>query len=146
MVVGIFFSLQPDSPKQPRTSFPFYKFFYPTISGRITGSKSFEATGQYNSTKLLILLPLGLRPKDYGRMMTRSKILNSQYPYPNPKQIHIHLFKMYEKLKVAFCRENVGIMKIHGLRMNSDKICEDNSTRNTPNLNTSQLFRPICPN
>ena len=24
------------SPKQPRTSFPFYKFFYPTISARIS--------------------------------------------------------------------------------------------------------------
>ena len=26
------------SPKQPRTSFPFYKFFYTTISNRISGS------------------------------------------------------------------------------------------------------------
>ena len=30
---GVF---SPDCPKQPRTSFPFYKFFYPTISGRIS--------------------------------------------------------------------------------------------------------------
>jgi hypothetical protein len=32
-----FFSLQPNCPKQPRTSFPFYKFFYPAISGKISG-------------------------------------------------------------------------------------------------------------
>ena len=39
MAVGSFFSLcSPDCPKQPRTSFPFYKFFYPTISGRISAS------------------------------------------------------------------------------------------------------------
>ena len=31
------FSLcSPDCPKQPRTSFPFYKFFYPTISCKIS--------------------------------------------------------------------------------------------------------------
>ena len=30
-----FFLCSPDCPKQPRTSFPFYKFFYTTISGRI---------------------------------------------------------------------------------------------------------------
>ena len=33
MAVGSFFSLQP---RLPRTSFSFYKFFYPTISGRIS--------------------------------------------------------------------------------------------------------------
>ena len=32
MAVGTFFSLQHACPKDPRTSFPFYKFFYPTIS------------------------------------------------------------------------------------------------------------------
>ena len=38
MAVGrLFFSAAPTvCPKQPRTSFPFYKFFYPTISGRIS--------------------------------------------------------------------------------------------------------------
>ena len=35
--LGGFFLCSPDCPKQPRTSFPFYKFFYPTISGRISG-------------------------------------------------------------------------------------------------------------
>ena len=38
MEVGIFFLCSPDCPKQPRTSFPFYKFFYTTISCRISGS------------------------------------------------------------------------------------------------------------
>ena len=37
MAVASFFLCSPDCPKQPRTSFPFYKFFYPTISGRISG-------------------------------------------------------------------------------------------------------------
>ena len=32
----VFFLCSPNCPKQPRTSFPFYKFFYPTISGRIS--------------------------------------------------------------------------------------------------------------
>jgi hypothetical protein len=32
----VFFLCSPDCPKQPRTSFPFYKLFYPTISGRIS--------------------------------------------------------------------------------------------------------------
>ena len=30
------FLSNPDCPKQPRTSFSFYKFFYPTIFGRIS--------------------------------------------------------------------------------------------------------------
>ena len=35
MAVGSFFSLcSPDCPKQPRTSFPFYKFFYPIVSAK----------------------------------------------------------------------------------------------------------------
>ena len=34
--LGVFFLCSPNCPKQPRTSFPFYKFFYPTISGRIS--------------------------------------------------------------------------------------------------------------
>ena len=36
MAVGIFFLCSPACPKQPRTSFPFYKFFYPTISAKIS--------------------------------------------------------------------------------------------------------------
>ena len=40
MAVGRFFFLcSPDCPKQSRSSFPFYKFFYPTISARISGSR-----------------------------------------------------------------------------------------------------------
>ena len=31
-----FFLCSPDCPKQPRTSFPFYKFFYTTISAKIS--------------------------------------------------------------------------------------------------------------
>ena len=37
MAVGSFFLFSPDWPKQPRTSFLFYKFIYPNISGRISG-------------------------------------------------------------------------------------------------------------
>ena len=41
MAFECFFLCSPDCPKQPITSFPFYKFFYPTISGGISecGSK-----------------------------------------------------------------------------------------------------------
>ena len=34
--LGVFFLCSADCPKQPRTSSPFYKLFYPTISGRIS--------------------------------------------------------------------------------------------------------------
>ena len=38
MAVGTFFSLcSPDCPKQPRTSFPFYKLFYPIVSAKVSG-------------------------------------------------------------------------------------------------------------
>ena len=37
--LGVFFHCSPDCPKLPRTSFPFYKFFYTTISGRISDTK-----------------------------------------------------------------------------------------------------------
>ena len=38
MAVGrVFFVCSPDCPKQPRTSYPFYKLFYSTFSGRISG-------------------------------------------------------------------------------------------------------------
>ena len=40
--LGGFFLCSPDCPKQPRTSFPIYKFFYPTISGRISAWKSLK--------------------------------------------------------------------------------------------------------
>ena len=39
MAVGIFYLCSPSCPKQPRTSFPFYKFFYPTISAKISECK-----------------------------------------------------------------------------------------------------------
>ena len=39
-----FFSAAPTSPKQPRTSFPFYKLFYTTISGRISESNRIKST------------------------------------------------------------------------------------------------------
>ena len=38
--LGVVFLCSPDCPKQPRTSFPFYNFFYPTISCRISGQNS----------------------------------------------------------------------------------------------------------
>ena len=34
--LGGFFLCSPDCPKQPKTSFPFHKFFYTTISCRIS--------------------------------------------------------------------------------------------------------------
>ena len=38
MTVGSFFLYSPACQKQPRSLFPFYIFFYPTISGRNSGS------------------------------------------------------------------------------------------------------------
>ena len=37
ILMAVFFLCSPDCPKQSRTLYPFYKFFYPTISGRISG-------------------------------------------------------------------------------------------------------------
>ena len=37
MAVGRFFLCSPDCPKQPRTSFPFYKLFYPIVSAKVSG-------------------------------------------------------------------------------------------------------------
>ena len=37
MAVKVFFLCSPNCPKQHRSSFPFFKFFYLTISGRISG-------------------------------------------------------------------------------------------------------------
>ena len=34
--VEVFFLCSPDCPKQPRTSFPFYKLFYPIISAKVS--------------------------------------------------------------------------------------------------------------
>ena len=39
--LGGFFLGSPDCPKQPRTSFQFYKLFYPTISGKISEKNTF---------------------------------------------------------------------------------------------------------
>ena len=47
--LGGFFSLQAECPKQPRTSFTFYKFFYPTISGYgIKDQGAASKKGYYN--------------------------------------------------------------------------------------------------
>ena len=35
--LGVFFLCSPDCPKQPRTSVPFYKFFYPIVSAKVSG-------------------------------------------------------------------------------------------------------------
>ena len=52
MAVGIFFLCSPKCPKQPRTSFSFYKSFYPTISCRIFGdSAHYLAVSHYTSFK-----------------------------------------------------------------------------------------------
>ena len=36
--LGGFFLCSPDCPKQPGTSFPFYKFFYPIVSAEVSDS------------------------------------------------------------------------------------------------------------
>ena len=37
--LGVFLLYSPDCPKQPRTLFPFYKFFYPIISAKVSAFK-----------------------------------------------------------------------------------------------------------
>jgi hypothetical protein len=44
--LGGFFLCSPNCLKQPKTSFPFYKFFYPTISGRISGFTDLPKCGE----------------------------------------------------------------------------------------------------
>jgi hypothetical protein len=39
ILMEVVFLCSTECPKQPRTSFPFYKFFHPTISGRISAAK-----------------------------------------------------------------------------------------------------------
>ena len=34
--LGVVFLCSPDCPKQPRTSFPFHKFFYPIVSAKVS--------------------------------------------------------------------------------------------------------------
>ena len=46
--------------------------------------------------------------------------------------------------RLAFCRKNVGLVQNHGLGMDSDKMCEASTTKNTPK--TSQIIRPIYSN
>ena len=35
--LGVFSLCSPDCPKQPRTSFAFYEFFYPIVSAKVSG-------------------------------------------------------------------------------------------------------------
>ena len=39
MAVGSYFLCSPKHPKQPRTSFPFYKLFYPIVSAQVSGGE-----------------------------------------------------------------------------------------------------------
>ena len=52
MAVGSFFPCSPDCPKQPRTSFPFYNFFYPTISGGISVTINLKKVKLFLATEL----------------------------------------------------------------------------------------------
>ena len=53
--LGVFILCCPICSKQPRTSFSFYKFFYPTISGRISGNTYFWAWLHFCLNKRLFL-------------------------------------------------------------------------------------------
>ena len=48
MAVGSFFLCSPNCPKQPRTSYPFYEFFYTTISFRISGPNKWNRSNLFN--------------------------------------------------------------------------------------------------
>ena len=72
--MGGFFLCSPACPKQPRTSFPFYKLFYTTISARISG----ETTTSF---------PMSLNPK----CTSRSVISTSAYISWNKNIQHFNL-------------------------------------------------------
>ena len=48
MAVWVFFLCSPPCPKQPKTSFPFYKFFYQTISARISANMHYISWNSEN--------------------------------------------------------------------------------------------------
>ena len=80
MAVGSFFLCSPDCPKLPRTSFPFYKFFYPIISPRISEVKCLRA--------LLTHTALEARLKSIGKTkVTRVSLAKSRGLYCH-KKIH----------------------------------------------------------
>jgi hypothetical protein len=46
--LGGFFLCSPDCPKQPRTSFPFYKLFYPIVSAKVSELNPLANPGYIN--------------------------------------------------------------------------------------------------
>ena len=52
--------------------------------------------------------------------MARYKVINGQNWYPESKYMYTYSFKIYDK-------PNGWLMKNYGLRMYSDKICEDSA-------------------
>ena len=41
-LIEVFFLCSPDCTKPPITSFPFYKFFYPIVSAKVSGPRSYR--------------------------------------------------------------------------------------------------------
>ena len=55
--MAIFFLCSPDCPKQPRASFPFYKFFYTIVSAKVSDHD------RGNCAVLLLILGILLRKR-----------------------------------------------------------------------------------
>ena len=79
MAVGRFFFCNPECPKQPRTSFPFYKFFYTIVSAKV--SAYYEENKQENSGNIfcthdnLERLQLNFLPQTTSSIMQDNTLL-----------------------------------------------------------------------
>ena len=85
MAVGRgFFLCSPACPKQPRTSFPFYKLFYPSISARISAQECLRSEKKTSFSPWLQqftkdLLAANVSPWFGCKKLSRAKIFSSSF-------------------------------------------------------------------
>ena len=99
MAVQIFFSLQPDYPKQPRIEYPFYRFLYPMICGTISGP-TYKGSGSLKKGSMI-----------FGQYLTIQAIVWSHFysfraPHPSlvysKATMYIHFFCIFPLYMTAF--------------------------------------------
>ena len=73
MAVGSFFLCSPNCPKQPRNSFPFYKFFYPIVSAKVSISKR-EKLGNFRHDLKMTSTPLCSTLSDHHHFLSQIMI------------------------------------------------------------------------
>ena len=56
--LGVLFLCSHDCPKQPRTSFPFYKFLYPIVSAKVSDWNTLDGAGykEFMATRAVLLV------------------------------------------------------------------------------------------